>query len=83
MKKVVSFIICLVLAVGLYLPCRDLAVLERGMRQRVIAGTEYREAQSAGAIGGEVLVPVLVMLGWLLVSEWESEKEGMMKSDKD
>ena len=67
MKKAVSFIICLLLAVGLYLPCRDLAVLERG----------YTDA-----IGGEVLVPVLVMLGWLVVSEWESEEERMMKSDK-
>ena len=68
MKKVVSFIICLLLAVGLYIPCRDLAVLERG----------YTDA-----IGGEVLVPFAVMLGWLLVSEWESEEERMMKSDKD
>lgn len=68
MKKVASFIICLLLAVGLYIPCRDLAVRERG---------------TTNAYGGEVLVPVLVMLGWFIVSEWESEEERMMKSDKD
>ena len=56
MKKVVSFIICLLLAVGLYIPCRDLAVKERG---------------TTNALGGEVLVPFVVMLGWLVVSEWE------------
>ena len=56
MKKVVSFIVCLLLAVGLYLGCRDLAVAQRG---------------TTNAYGGEVLVPVLVMLGWLVVSEWE------------
>ena len=67
MKKAVSFIICLLLAVGLYIPCRDLAVEERGSH----------------AFGGEVLVPFMVMLGWIIVSEWESEEERMMKSDKD
>ena len=58
MKKGVSFIICLVLAIGLYLGCRDLAVRERG---------------TTNAYGGEVLVPFVVMLGWLLVSEWVEE----------
>lgn len=58
MKKVVSFIICLVLAVVLYLGCRDLAVMERG---------------TTNAYGGEVLVPFMVMLGWFVVSEWEDE----------
>jgi hypothetical protein len=56
MKKVVSFIICLVLAIGLYLGCRDLAVAQRG---------------TTNAYGGEVLVPFMVMLGWFVVSEWE------------
>jgi hypothetical protein len=57
MKKVISFIICLLLAVGLYIPCRDIAVRERGNT----------------AFGGEVLVPFMVMLGWFVVSEWEEE----------
>lgn len=59
MKKVVSFIICLVLAVGLYIPCRDLAVLERG----------YTDA-----IGGEVLVPFAVMIAYVWYADWAKEE---------
>ena len=60
MKKVIGFIVALVIAVMLFFPCRSYAIEERGNK----------------AIGGEVLVPFMVMLGWIIVSEWESE-EGM------
>lgn len=54
---VIGFILMVVLAVAVYIPCREFAIMKRG-------NTAY---------GGEVLVPFMVMLGWLVVSEWEEE----------
>lgn len=54
MRKAIDFIIMLALAVLAYLPCRDYAILERG--------SEY--------YGGELLVPVLIVVLWLNITDW-------------
>ena len=59
MKKLIGFIIAVIIAVGLYIPCRGFAVEERGNE----------------AYGGEVLVPLLVMLGYVWWEDYEREKE--------
>ena len=59
MKKILGFILMVVLAVAVYIPCREFAIMERG-------NTAY---------GGEVLVPVLVFLTYVIVADWFSEKE--------
>ena len=49
MKKIIEFILALAIAIGLYIPARDLAVLERGNT----------------AFGGEVLIPVVVLIAYV------------------
>lgn len=54
MKKIIDFILAVAMAVGLYMPCREIAVMERG----------YTDA-----IGGEALVPVLVLIGYVIFAD--------------
>ncbi len=56
MKKILGFILMVVLAVAVYIPCREFAIMERG-------NTAY---------GGEVLVPVLVFLTYIVVMDYFS-----------
>ncbi len=66
MKTILFWILTLVLAVGLYIPCRSFAVSER----------EGKGIDSAGVYGGEVLLPVMVVLGAMCLSVEEGrEKE--------
>ena len=58
MKKIIEFILALAMAVGLYVPCRELAVLERGNT----------------AFGGEVLIPVLVLIAYVWYADWAKEE---------
>lgn len=60
MKKIIDFVLALAVAVGLYVPCRELAIIERG----------YTDA-----IGGEALVPVAVLIVWVVVKDWLCKKE--------
>lgn len=59
MKKIIEFILALAIAIGLYLPARDLAVMERGNT----------------AFGGEVLIPVLVFIAYVWYADWKREEE--------
>ena len=59
MKKIIEFILALAIAIGLYLPARELAVLERGNT----------------AFGGEVLIPVLVLIAYVWYADWAKEEE--------
>ena len=59
MKKIIEFIIALAIAIGLYLPARELAVLERGNE----------------AFGGEVLVPIMVLVAYVWYADWVKENE--------
>ena len=60
MKKIIDFVLALAVAVGLYIPCRELAIIERG----------YTDA-----IGGEALVPVMLLIVWVVVKDWMSKEE--------
>lgn len=60
MKKIIDFVLALAVAVGLYVPCRELAIIERG----------YTDA-----IGGEALVPVMLLIVWVVVTDWMSKEE--------
>ena len=53
MKKIIEIILTLAIAIGLYIPCRELAVLERGNE----------------AFGGEVIVPVLVLIAYVIFAD--------------
>ena len=57
MKKIIEFILALAIAIGLYIPARELAVLERG-------NTAY---------GGEVLVPIMVLIAYVWFVDWAKE----------
>lgn len=59
MKKIIDFVLALAIAIGLYLPARDLAVMERGNE----------------AFGGEVLIPVLVLIAYVWYADWAKEEE--------
>lgn len=59
MAKAIDFILMLAMAVSAYLPCRDYAILERG--------SEY--------YGGELLVPVLIIVAWLNITDWLDERK--------
>lgn len=59
MKKVIEIILTLAIAIGLYLPARDLAVLERGNT----------------AFGGEVLIPIAVLVAYVWYADWVKENE--------
>lgn len=63
MKKTIDFILMVGMAIGFYVPCRTMAILERGSK----------------AFGGEVLVPLMVLLVWIFVkdklAEWEEEEK--------
>lgn len=59
MKRIIEFIIAIALAVLLFLPCRNFAVKERGNE----------------AIGGEALVPVMVLIGYIWYADYKKEKE--------
>ena len=59
MKKVIEIILTLAIAIGLYIPARELAVLERG----------------TSAYGGEVLVPIMVLVAYVWYADWVKEKE--------
>ena len=59
MKKIIEFIFALAIAIGLYLPARELAVLERG----------------TSAYGGEVFIPVLVLIAYVWYADWAREEE--------
>lgn len=59
MKKVIEFIIAIALAVGLYLPCRQYGISERGNE----------------AYGGEVLVPLVVFISYIWYEDWQRERE--------
>lgn len=59
MKKAIDFILMLAMAVLAYIPCRDYAILERG--------SEY--------YGGELLVPILIIVAWLNFTEWLDERK--------
>ena len=58
MKKVIDFVLMLAVSVLAYIPCRELAVIERG--------NEF--------IGGEMLVPVFVIVVWMCVTDWLDER---------
>ena len=60
MKKIIDFVLALAVAVGLYIPCREIAIMERG----------YTDA-----IGGEALVPVMLLIVWVVVKDWMSKEE--------
>ena len=60
MKKIIDFILAVAIAVGLYMPCREIAVMERG----------YTDA-----IGGEALVPVVFFIIWFIVKDWLNKEE--------
>ena len=59
MAKVIDFILMLAMAVWAYIPCRDYAILERG--------SEY--------YGGELLVPILIIVVWLNITDWLDERK--------
>ena len=59
MKKIIEIILTLAIAIGLYLPARELAVLERG-------NTAY---------GGEVLIPIAVLVAYVWWSDVCKENE--------
>ena len=59
MKKVIEIILTLAIAIGLYIPARELAVLERG----------------TSAYGGEVLVPIMVLVAYVWYADWVKENE--------
>lgn len=58
MKKVIDFVLMLAVSVLAYIPCRELAIIERG--------NEF--------IGGEMLVPVFVIVVWMCVTDWRDER---------
>ncbi len=57
---VIGFILMVVLAVAVYIPCREFAIMERGTSE---------------GIGGEALVPVLVFLTYIVVMDYWKEKK--------
>ena len=57
--EILGFILMVVLAVAVYIPCRELAIMERG-------NTAY---------GGEVLVPFMVFLTYIVVMDYWKEKK--------
>ena len=59
MKRLLDFILMLVASVLAYIPCRELAVLERG--------NDF--------LGGEILVPALVIVMWMLITDWLDERK--------
>lgn len=59
MKRLLDFILMLVASVLAYIPCRELAVIERG--------NDF--------LGGEMLVPVLVIVMWMLITDWLDERK--------
>ena len=59
MKKIIDFVLAVAVAVGLYIPCREIAIMERG----------YTDA-----IGGEALVPVAVLIVWVVVKDKMKEE---------
>ena len=59
MKKIIDFVLALAVAVGLYIPCREIAIMERG----------YTDA-----IGGEALVPVAVLIAYVWYADWAKEE---------
>lgn len=59
MKKIIDFVLALAVAVGLYIPCRELAIIERGTSE---------------GIGGEFLVPVMLLIVWVVVKDWLKEE---------
>ena len=59
MKKLLDFVLMLAVSVLAYIPCRELAVIERG--------NEF--------LGGEILVPVLVIVMWMLITDWLDERK--------
>lgn len=66
MAKAIDFILMFSMAVSAYLPCRDFAILERG--------SEY--------YGGELLVPVLIIVAWLNITDWLDERKAARGGDK-
>lgn len=59
-KKVIDFLIMAAFGTALYIDCREFAVIERGN----------------SSFGGEVLVPVLVFVVWILIKDaWKTHKE--------
>lgn len=59
MKKIIDFVLMLAVSVGAYIPCRELAIIERG--------NEF--------LGGEMLVPVLVIVVWMMATDWVDERK--------
>ena len=59
MRKAIDFLLMLAMAVRMYIPCRDFAILERG--------NEY--------YGGELLVPILIIVAWMNITDWLDERE--------
>ena len=59
MKRSFDFILMLVASVLAYIPCREFAVIERG--------NDF--------LGGEMLVPVLVIVMWMLITDWLDERK--------
>jgi hypothetical protein len=58
MKRLLDFILMLAASVGAYIPCRELAIIERG--------NEF--------LGGEMLVPVLMIVVWMMATDWRDER---------
>lgn len=63
MKKVIGFVLMLAVGVLAYIPCRELAIIERG--------NEF--------IGGEICVPVMILVGYVLISDWKEERKAKEK----
>lgn len=64
MKRFLFWLLAVVLAVGLYIPCRNAAVSERGNK----------------AIGGEIVLPLAVLIGAMCIeaeAERTEEKGGV------
>lgn len=59
MKKVIDFVLMLAVSVLAYIPCRELAIIERG--------NEF--------IGGEICVPALIIVAYVLISDWLEERK--------
>ena len=57
MRKAIDFILMIATAVLAYIPCREFAIIERG--------SEY--------YGGELLVPILIIVAWLNITDWIDE----------
>ena len=67
MKKAIDFILMLTMAVWAYVPCREYAILERG--------SEY--------YGGELLVPILIIVAWLNITDWMDERKAEKEKKYD